>query len=162
MKAPPQVLAALQESIDIETTLALQYLLDQRDVKRLGLDLADGLKQMHEQCQEHLKHLTSRLLFLEGAPTITPTPAATHDSVTEILNDAFAAEQAAIARFSDLCKQCYDAGDMSNFHFYQHLAKWHREGDDKFKGHVAWLQKQLYQLKKLGENDFIAVNAAKD
>ena len=162
MKAPPQVLAALQESIDIEATLALQYLLDQRDVKRLGLDLADGLKQMHEQCQEHLKHLTSRLLFLEGAPTITPTPAATHDSVTEILNDAFAAEQAAIARFSDLCKQCYDAGDMSNFHFYQHLAKWHREGDDKFKGHVAWLQKQLYQLKKLGENDFIAVNAAKD
>jgi len=160
MKAPPQVLAALQESIDIEATLALQYLLDQRDVKRLGLDLADGLKQMHEQCQEHLKHLTSRLLFLEGAPTITPTPAATHDSVTEILNDAFAAEQAAIARFSDLCKQCYDAGDMSNFHFYQHLAKWHREGDDKFKGHVAWLQKQLYQLNKLGENDFIAVNAA--
>ena len=161
MKAPPQVLAALQESIDIEATLALQYLLDQRDVKRLGLDLADGLKQMHEQCQDHLKHLASRLLFLEGAPTITPKPAATHDSVTEILNGAFAAETAAIARFSDLCKQCYDAGDMSNFHFYQHLVKWHREGDDKFKGHAAWLQKQLYQLKKLGENDFIAVNAAK-
>jgi bacterioferritin (cytochrome b1) len=161
MKAPPQVLAALQESIDIEATLALQYLLDQRDVKRLGLDLADGLKQMHEQCQDHLKHLTSRLLFLEGAPTITPKPAATHDSITEILNGAFAAETAAIARFSELCKQCYEAGDMSNFHFYQHLVKWHREGDDKFKGHAAWLQKQLYQLKKLGENDFIAVNAAK-
>jgi bacterioferritin (cytochrome b1) len=161
MKAPPQVLAALQESIDVEATLALQYLLDQRDVKRLGLDLADGLKQMHEQCQEHLKHLTSRLLFLEGAPTIAPKPAATHDSVTEILNDAFAAEQAAVARFNELCKVCYETGDMSNFHFYQHLVKWHREGDDKFKGHVAWLQKQLYQLKKLGENDFIAVNAAK-
>ena len=51
------------------------------------------------------------------------------------------------------------AGDMSNFHFYQHLVKWHREGDDKFKGHVAWLQKQLYQMNKLGENDYIAVNA---
>jgi bacterioferritin (cytochrome b1) len=162
MKAPPQVLAALQESVDIEATLALQYLLDQRDVKRLGLNLADGLKQMYDQCQEHLKHLTSRLLFLEGAPTIGPKPAATHDSVTEILNDAFAAEQAAIARFSDFCRQCYDAGDMSNFHFYQHLVKWHREGDDKFSGHVAWLQKQLYQLKKLGENDFIAVNAERD
>ena len=48
MKAPPQVSAALQESIDIEATLALQYLLDQRDVKRLGLNLADGLKQLHE------------------------------------------------------------------------------------------------------------------
>ena len=51
---------------------------------------------------------------------------------------------------------------MSNFHFYQHLVKWHREGDDKFKGHVAWLQKQLYQLNKLGENGYLAVNATKE
>ena len=51
---------------------------------------------------------------------------------------------------------------MSNFHFYQHLMKWHREGDGKFKGHVAWLQKQLYQLKKLGDNDYIAINATRD
>ena len=162
MKGNPQVIAGLQEAANIEGSMMLQYLLDQRDVKRLGLDLADGLKQMKEQCEDHMKCLVSRVLFLEGAPTIELKPAATHDSVTEILNDAFAAEQAAIARFTDLCKQCYDAGDMSNFHFYQHLVKWHREGDDKFKGHVAWLQKQLYQLKKLGENDYIAVSAVKD
>jgi bacterioferritin (cytochrome b1) len=162
MKGSPPVMAGLQQAVNVESTLMLQYLLDQRDAKRLGLDLAGGLKQLHDQCEAHMRHLVSRLLFLEGAPTIEPKPAATHDSVTEILNDAFAAEQAALATFTDLCKQCYEAGDMSNFHFYQHLVKWHREGDDKFKGHVAWLQKQLYQLKKLGENDFIAVNAAKD
>ena len=162
MKGNPQVMAGLQEAVDIEASLMLQYLLDQRDVKRLGLDLADGLKQLADQCEDHMKQLVSRLLFLDGAPTINPTAAATHDSVTEILNDAFAAEQSDIARFTDLCKQCYDASDMSNFHFYQHLVKWHREGDDKFKGHVGWLQKQLYQLKKPGENDYIAVNAAKD
>jgi bacterioferritin (cytochrome b1) len=108
-----------------------------------------------------MKHLTSRLLFLEGAPTLDPKPATTHDSISDTLNGAFEAEQAAVARFGELCKQCYEAGDMSNFHFVQHLAKWHREGDDKFKGHIGWLQKQLYQLKKLGENDYIAVNAVK-
>ena len=162
MKGNPQVIDGLQEAANMEGSMMLQYLLDQRDAKRLGLDVADGLKQMKEQCEDHMKCLVSRALFLEGAPTIELKPAATHDSATEILNDAFATEQAAIARFTDLCKQCYDAGDMSNFHFYQHLVKWHREGDDKFKGHVAWLQKQLYQLKKLGENDYIAVNAVKD
>jgi bacterioferritin (cytochrome b1) len=119
MKGNPQVIAGLQEAANMEGSMMLQYLLDQRDVKRLGLDLADGLKQMKEQCEDHMKCLVSRVLFLEGAPTIELKPAATHDSVTEILNDAFAAEQAAIARFTDLCKQCYDAGDMSNFHFYQ-------------------------------------------
>jgi bacterioferritin (cytochrome b1) len=161
MKGNPQVIAGLQEAANLEASLMLQYLLDQRDTKRLGLDLADGLKELYDQCEDHMKHLVSRVLFLEGAPTIEPKSAATHDSVSDILNDAFAAEQAAVARFTDLCKQCYEAGDMSNFHFYQHLAKWHREGDDKFKGHIAWLQKQLYQLKKLGENDYLAVNATK-
>ncbi len=162
MKGNPTVMDGLSEAINLEASMMLQYLLDQRDVKRLGLDLADGLKQLHDQCEDHMKHLVSRLLFLEGAPTIEPKAAATHDSVSEILNNAFAAEQAAIDRFTDLCKQCYEAGDMSNFHFYQHLIKWHREGDDKFKGHIAWLQKQLYQIKKLGENDYLAVNAAKN
>ena len=70
MKGNPQVIGGLQEAADIEASLMLQYLLDQRDVKRLGLDLADGLKQLHEQCEDHMKHLVSRLLFLEGAPTI--------------------------------------------------------------------------------------------
>jgi bacterioferritin (cytochrome b1) len=162
MKGNPQVTAGLQEAANIEGSMMLQYLLDQRDLKRLGLDLADGLKTLHEQCEDHMKQLTSRLLFLEGAPTYQLKTATTHDSVTEILNDAFAAEQAAVARFTELCKQAYDAGDMSNFHFYQHLVKWHREGDDKFKGHIAWLQKQLYQLNKLGENDYLAVNAVKN
>jgi bacterioferritin (cytochrome b1) len=162
MKGSEPVLAGLGEALNIEASLMLQYLLDQRDVKRLGLGLADGLKQLHDQCEQHLKRLTSRLLFLEGAPTIQPKPAATHDSIADTLNDAFAAEQAAITRFTDFCKQCYDAGDMSNFHFFQHLAKWHREGDDKFQGHIAWLQKQLYQLNKLGEPGYIAVNAVRD
>jgi len=68
-------MAGLQQAVNVESTLMLQYLLDQRDVKRLGLDLAGGLKQLHDQCQEHMKHLVSRLLFLEGAPTIEPKPA---------------------------------------------------------------------------------------
>ena len=161
MKGNPTVMAGQSEAINLEASMMLQYLLDQRDVKRLGLNLAEGLKELYEQAEDHMKCLVSRLLFLEGAPTIEPKPAATHDSVTDILNDAFAAEQAAVARFTELCKECYEAGDMSNFHFYQHLIKWHREGDDKFKGHVTWLQKQLYQLKKLGEDGYIAVNATK-
>ena len=46
MKGNPQVIAGLQEAANMEGSMMLQYLLDQRDVKRLGLDLADGLKQM--------------------------------------------------------------------------------------------------------------------
>jgi bacterioferritin (cytochrome b1) len=162
MKGNPDVISGLQQAITIEATLALQYFVDSRDVKRLGLHLGDGLATLHDQCQEHVACLVGRLLFLEGAPKLDPKPAATHDKIGDILAEAKTAEEAAVAQFAVLCKQCYEGDDMSNFHFYQHLAKWHREGDEKFKGHLAWLQKELYQFTKLGESEYIAVNAVKN
>jgi bacterioferritin (cytochrome b1) len=162
MKGNSDVMTGLQEAITIEASLMLQYFVDQRDLKRLGLDLGGGLATLADQCKAHLEDLVGRLLFLEGAPSINPEAAETHDNIGSILTDARDAEESAVAKFAFLCKQSYEAGDMSNFHFYQHLAKWHREGDDKFKGHLAWLQKQLYQFSKLGETDYIAVNAVKE
>ena len=156
MKGDPQVMAGLQEAINLEASLTLQYFLDQRNAKRYGLDIADGLKELSEQSQDHTKHLTSRLLFLDGAPEIAAQPAKSHATVTEILTNALASETAIVARYSSLCKAAYEAGDMEIFHFYQHLAKWHRLGDDKFKGHIAWLQKQLWQLGEFGEKDYEA------
>ena len=85
MKGNADVMTGLQEAIGIEGTLMLQYFTDERDVRRLGLDLANGLKQLHDQCEEYLKCLTSRLLFLEGAPVLEPKPAATHNKIGDIL-----------------------------------------------------------------------------
>ena len=85
----------------------------------------------------------SRVLFLEGAPTIKLKPAATHDSVTEMLNDAFAAEQAAIAPLHRSLQTVLRRRRHVEFPLLPAPVKWHREGDDKFKGHVAWLQKHF-------------------
>jgi len=162
MKATPEVKAGIQDAMTIEASLMLQYFADERDVNRLGLDLASGLKQLSGQCQDHLKELTSRLLFREGAPALDPRPAATHNDLGAIISDAIAAETAAVERFADLCKQSFADGDMSMFHFYQHLAKWHCEGDDKFKGHLLWLQQQAALFKALGESGYIAMSAVKN
>jgi bacterioferritin (cytochrome b1) len=162
MKGNPDVIAGLQQAITTEATLMLQYSVDSCDVKRLGLHLGDGLAALRDQCQSHLHCLVGRLLFLEGAPVIDPKPAATHDKIGDILSQAKTAEEAAVDQFAVLCKQSYEGDDMSNFHFYQHLAKWHREGDEKFKGHLAWLQQQLYLFEKLGESEYIAVSAVKN
>jgi len=37
----------------------------------------------------------------------------------------------------------------------------HEVGDDKFDGHLAWIQQQTTLFAKLGESDYIAVNAVK-
>jgi bacterioferritin (cytochrome b1) len=159
MKGDPKVMAGLQESIDLELSLCLQYMLDWRNVKRCGLSIKKGLYKLHEQSEKHAQSLISRLLFLDGVPLSAPAQAKTHIDIGDILSDATAAEMAIVARYAELARQAFDAGDMSNFHLYQHLAKWHREGDKKFIGHLAWLQKQNWQLKEFGETDYEEVKA---
>ena len=154
MRGNANVMAALQEAINLEGSLALQYLLDARNVKRYGLKLAKGLKVLHEQCETFGKHLTDRLLFLEGEPRVELAAATTQETVTAIINTAIARETALIARYNAIVKICYDAGDMSNFHFFQHLVRWHSEGDRAKRGHLDWLEKQAWQIKEWGESDY--------
>ena len=159
MKAPPQVLAGVQEAIDLELSLSLQYLLDQRNVKRFGLSIAGGLKKLHDQCDAYAKDLATLMLFLDGAPQFAPKPATTHKTVADIQTDAIAAETAIVSRYSALCKEAYEAGEIDVFHLYQHLVKWHRRGGNGNEGHLAWLQKQNWQLLEFGEKDYEAVKA---
>ena len=159
MKAPPQVLAGLQDAANLEMSQSLQYLLDQRNVKRFGLSIADGLKTLHEQCESYAKDLASAILFLDGAPEFAPKSATTHKTIAEIQTDAIAAETAIVSRYSALCKEAYEAGEMDIFHLYQHLIKWHRRGGNGNEGHLAWLQKQNWQLVEFGEKDYEAVKA---
>jgi bacterioferritin (cytochrome b1) len=156
MKGDPGVMTGLNEAAEIEASLMLQYALNALDLKRLGLSIADGFKDLHEQAEGFWMDLTAKLLFLEGAPTTAPKAAKSQDTIDGMLGEAMAAELAAIARFTSLCRAAYEVGDMEVFHFYQHLVKWHRTGGNGNKGHIKWLQKQLYQFSKLGETEYIA------
>jgi bacterioferritin (cytochrome b1) len=162
MKGNPDVMTGLQEAITIMASLGAQYSLDACDVKRLDLNLGDSLDKLAGQCEDQLKCLVTRLLFLDGgAPVVNPSQAATHGKIGDILSDAMKAETEAVERFRALGEQCRGAGDLSNYHYYQHLCKWHEVGDDKFDGHLAWIQQQTTLFAKLGESDYIAVNAVK-
>lgn len=154
MKGNPAVLSALQEAINLEATCSLQYLLDARNVKRFGLKLSKGLKVLHEQCESFMKQLTDRSLFLGGTVELKPAAAGTRNSVTDILTESIGYEEQLIARYAAIVKLCYEAGDMSNFHFFQHLVRWHGEGDRNRRGHLDWLQKQAWQLNEFGETDY--------
>ena len=156
MKGDPKVIAALQEAITLELAQALQYKLDYLDSGRLGLDIADALKTRHEQCEEWADSIAGRLLFLEGAPIYSAQPVKTHDSVPDIISGHIAAETAIVERYAALTVVCWEAGDMDNFHYFQHLSKWHRQGGNDFHGHLSWLQKQQWQLNTLGTNNYIA------
>lgn len=160
MKGNPAVLAGLQEAINLEESLALQYALDARNLKRYGLSISRGMKMLARQCRGYATELVDALLFFDGGePSIVCEEAATHPTVSTIQADALVAEQNIVARYAELCKEAFAAGEMDVFHLYQHLTKWHRRGGNGNEGHLAWLQKQNWQLLEFGEKEYEEVKA---
>lgn len=155
MQGTPLAMAGLQDAINLEISLSLQYALFRDDCKRFGLSIAEGWQDLHEQCESFAQQLTSRLLFLEGEPKLTPAPAGPLDDVAQMLAAANQAELALLAKYTGICRQCWEEGDLDNFHFFQHLAKWHRQGGNDYKGHLSWIQMQAWQLKNTGETGYI-------
>lgn len=157
MKGKPAVMAVLQAGITAEWSLALSYHMFTQDMKRFGVKVYDGFDKLGEQCEDYAKELTRRLLFLEGDPVVNPADASTLDSVSAMLAKLQADELSIVDQYAAATKACWDAGDMSNFHWFQHLSKWHREGDEGKQGHIAWIQKMLWQIQAVGsEPEFIA------
>jgi hypothetical protein len=79
--------------------------------------------------------------------------------VGQILGDATTAETALVAAVSELANKALEAGELAVFHGLQHLAKFHTIGGGVIgstdrTGHLAWLQKQNWQLREFGEKEY--------
>ena len=162
MQGDPNVKAGLQRLVAALLALMSQYLLDAINTKRLGLSIGDGLDQLAGQCLSDLKDLVQWLYFLEAQPEIGA--AKSHPTVGQILTDATSAEGDFVAAVNELADVALNAGDLAVFHGLQHLAKFHTIGGSVIgstdrTGHIAWLQKQGWQLREFGEKDYEAVKA---
>lgn len=156
------VQGAMQEALSDLLNLSARYHLYFKDITRFGLSIADDLHKLGEQAESHANELTSRLFLYDGQPEYSVdeiTPAA---SVDGILNEMLAAELALDAKCTTWVKACWDAGDMTMFHWFQHLAKWHVTGGNEYEiGPVSWLKRQLWQIKTVGLNAYIASQVTK-
>ena len=53
-------------------------------------------------------------------------------------------------------------GDGTMFHWFQHLSKWHTTGGNEYDiGPVSWLKKQLWQINKIGLQQYLASQVTK-
>ena len=162
MQGDPNVKAGLQRLVAALCDLMCQYMLDAINTKRLGLSLGDGLDKLSDQCATDLKDLVKWLYFLDAQPEIGS--AKSHATVAQILTDATVAETVFVTSASELADVALKAGDMAVFHGLQHLAKFHTMGGGVVgstdrTGHIAWLQKQGWQLREFGEKDYEATKA---
>lgn len=158
MKGSARVLAALQEAINLEATAANAYLINGKDQKRRGMKTGDELLELHKQCCKFSKILMKHLLFLGGSIDLEPEPVTMGDDFGRTLDELVEMENDIVAKYTAAVKICYAEDDESNFHLFQHLIRWHREGQREYTGHLKYLEHEQWQYEKLGESDYIAAH----
>jgi bacterioferritin (cytochrome b1) len=159
MKGNPKVVAALQEAVNMEASLAAAYYLNGKHLKcGLGLKTGKELMDLGKQSCCHKDKLIKRLLFLEANAEIDAEVATIGSGVGNILKDLLQLENDVLARYTASAQICWEADDMSNFHLFQHLCKWHTTGGNGFDGHIRYIEHEQLQLNTLGEVNYLTAH----
>ena len=157
-----EVLVSLQEAIDALNGLSARYHLYAADLRRFGLDVHKGLDCLGEQCEAHVKKCVKLCFILDGQPVFNSVPRVVPAAdVTAMMEDLRTQEQSLLDKTATWTQVCWTANEMTTFHFFQHLAKWHLKGGNGYKGHMAWIRKQLWQISAIGPQDYIASQVTK-
>jgi bacterioferritin len=150
MKGNLNVLAALKAAAAQEAHLNLQYRLNTRSVKFMGLKkLTCKLDKFGDNAHRFLKLVTDRNLFLGGDPSYDVAPVVEQTSVTELLKNALALELAIVSPYEQNIQTAMKALDDTTRNLFEHLAKWHQK-------QIGWLECQLRLIDGLGETEYMA------
>lgn len=150
MKGNLDVIKALQTAAAQEAHLNLQYRLNARSLKFMGLKkLTCKMKKFGDGAHCFLKQLTDRTLFLEGDPGYDVAPVVEQTSVTDLLKNALALEMAIVQPYERNVQTAMKALDDTTRNLFEHLLKYHQH-------HVGWLEQQLRLIDGLGEAEYMA------
>lgn len=151
---------ALQEAVTLLGYMEQCYKLFEWDVDRFGYALAGGFHTLETQCHKH-QEMCAKALFLEDEEPFLDYPKSESSEDPKAMLEKMEGEE---EEFLDKCKSWMNDsyGDPANFHLFQHLAKWHKKGENGNTGHLKWLKKQLRQIEDLGGlSAYLAVQATK-
>ncbi len=150
MKGNLNVIAALQAAAAQEAHLNLQYRLNTRSVKFMGLKkLTSKLDKFADDAHGFLKYVTDRNLFLGGDPSYETAAIVEQTSVTELLKNALELEVAIVQPYEQNIQVAVKALDDTTRNLFEHLLKWHEK-------HIGWLEQQLRLIDGLGETEYMA------
>jgi bacterioferritin (cytochrome b1) len=153
---------AMQEALTALLALSARYHLYYKDINRFGLSIAEDLHKLGEQAESHANEITKRLFLYNGEPEYAVELIEPAEKIDDMLNEMLAAELALDLKCFQWIKVCWEQGDGTMFHWFQHLSKWHVTGGNEYAiGPVSWLKKQLWQIKTVGLNAYIASQVTK-
>ena len=146
----PQVLATLTAAMAREAHLNLQYRLDARLLRFLGVKkTARKVYKLGDDAHDFLKAVTDRLLFLNGDPSYGIAAVTEQKTVTALLQNEMALEAAIVAPYEQAVQVAQNALDDTTRNLFEHLLKWHEQN-------MLWINTQLTLIANIGEAEYIA------
>jgi bacterioferritin len=151
MKGSPDVIKVLNEVLRKELTGINQYFIHAKMCKNWGYGvLAEHAWNESIDEMKHADRLIERILFLEGVPNVTAyDKISVASSVKQELENDLGLEQAALTVLKPGIKTCLDGRDDGSRELLEHLSV-----DEE--RHIDWIETQLYQIKEVGYENYLA------
>ena len=145
MKGNAKLLKVLNELLAEELTSINQYMVHSEMCDNWGYGkLHKAIENQAIDEMHHAEWLIGRLLFLEGAPTVSKlNPMKIGQSVKDIVLNDYGAELDAVKGYNGAIKLAVEAGDNGSRDLLTKILK-----DEE--AHVDWAEQQRDQIQQMG------------
>ena len=154
MQGDSKTLEFLNAVLTNELTAINQYFLHSRMLANWGV--SELAKKEYEESIEEMRHadwLIARILFLDGLPNLQKlNKLKIGETLTEVLDADLATEMEAVPLLKDAIAHAESVRDYVSRELFVKILESEEE-------HIDWLETQVALLKRLGESNFILLQA---
>lgn len=151
MKGNPEIIKVLNDVLRKELTGINQYFVHSKMCKNWGYEVLAGVhwKESIDE-MKHADELVERILFLEGVPNVAAyDKISVGQTVKQQLENDLGLEQAALTVLRPGIKTCLELRDDATRELLEHIVV-----DEEH--HIDWIETQLYQIKEIGYENYLA------
>jgi bacterioferritin len=151
MKGNAKVLGKLNDLLAEELTAINQYMVHSEMGDNWGY--AELHKAIEKQAIDEMRHaewLISRILFLEGSPTVSKlNPIRIGKTAKEMIVSGYEAELTAVKHYNAAIKLAAEVGDNGTRDLLTKILKMEED-------HIDWAEAQLDQIAQMGLENYLA------
>lgn len=151
MQGKSKVVAVLNEGLKEELTAINEYFLHSEMCENWHYaQLGEYFKKRSISEMKHAEALIERILFLDGAPTLTePMQIAVGRNVKEQIETDLKLEIAAVGLYNAAVQTCREEGDNASAELFERLLKDEEE-------HADWLEAQQHLMNEIGYERYLS------
>ena len=153
MKGNPKVIKELNDALREELTAISQYFLHAEMCENWKYEkLSSYIKKQSIDEMKHAEALMERILFLDATPNMQPLQLAVGTSVRQMIENDLALELSAVKQYNNAVQIATQEKDNGSRDL---LVKLLKDEED----HVDWLEAQLHQIKEMGYERYLSMQA---